>query len=393
MTRKTMLGLLVVLAIGILTIPSYAASPGSPMEQFNSGIPIDMITCVDDKILMQSLSGKPICLTATSAVVLTDRGYAVVIPIMEDKIVPKMEQAGSMIKGDPTNTGEFVPNRELGEYPKTEIDITSDKFLKHKESFFMTTMESDEPNRHYRDLVVKDYPLVGESTEIIFTTIYNAYQRDDSIQMDFKEGDERNIMPYDDDFVHEPVTINAYSSNDVFELSEFELIIGTENPRIIKPYDLETFNEQPMLGETYTLKFVATPVKEGFSFIFARGFDHETINEGFAIGNNKTIPYHEYHQNGDTFIDHTIQLVGDIPIATPSNIDPMPSSESSNATNYDIDEDYLAGLAEEYVSMNWTDEQIMDDLIELSIDDDLKYSFLKDYLNFDDERIQSLGVR
>ena len=76
MTRTTMLALFSVLAIGLL-IPAYADNI-SPLKQYNMGIPIDEIQCNDDKVLMQSTSGKPACLNESTAAKLADRGFTIV---------------------------------------------------------------------------------------------------------------------------------------------------------------------------------------------------------------------------------------------------------------------------------------------------------------------------
>ena len=79
--------LFAVLAVGMMTMlvmPAYAAAPGSPRDQFNSGIPLEMITCDDGKILMQSSSGKPYCMDESTAVKLADRGFTVVVVVVSE---------------------------------------------------------------------------------------------------------------------------------------------------------------------------------------------------------------------------------------------------------------------------------------------------------------------
>ena len=72
------------------------------------GIPIDEIQCYHDKVLMESPSGKPVCLTVNSSIKLMDRGYTLVETLKKDTQVE--------------NTPKVVPT---GELPQTNIDGTT----------------------------------------------------------------------------------------------------------------------------------------------------------------------------------------------------------------------------------------------------------------------------
>ncbi len=85
MKSVLLLGLLTIITIGITAVPAYAASPGSPLDQFNSGVPLHMIQCSDDKLLMKSPAGKPLCIASVSGDKLSDRGYSFVT-FMDDEI-------------------------------------------------------------------------------------------------------------------------------------------------------------------------------------------------------------------------------------------------------------------------------------------------------------------
>ena len=77
MLGKIILGFLVVLTIGIITIPAYADIL-SPIKQMKMGVPLNMIQCSEDKILMKSPYGKPACLSITTSMKLLDRGYSLI---------------------------------------------------------------------------------------------------------------------------------------------------------------------------------------------------------------------------------------------------------------------------------------------------------------------------
>ena len=50
-----------------------AASLGSPLDQLNSGTPATMIQCSGELVLVQSSTGKPLCITDETSKVLADR--------------------------------------------------------------------------------------------------------------------------------------------------------------------------------------------------------------------------------------------------------------------------------------------------------------------------------
>ncbi len=80
MIKIAMLGLAAVIAIGLLTVPAYAdVSSSSPLKQMKMGVPINEIQCNPDKILMESPSGKPYCLSEGTAAKLADRGFSLVV--------------------------------------------------------------------------------------------------------------------------------------------------------------------------------------------------------------------------------------------------------------------------------------------------------------------------
>lgn len=54
-------------------------SLSSPLKQFQNQVLIHKIQCRDNLILMESISGKPICVTENTAVILENRGYATII--------------------------------------------------------------------------------------------------------------------------------------------------------------------------------------------------------------------------------------------------------------------------------------------------------------------------
>ena len=108
MVGKTILGLFGILVIGMMIIPAFADIASSPYKQLQSGVPFNMIQCSDDKILLKSPSGKPVCLMVNSSIKLMDRGYTLVESLNKDTQVE--------------NTPDVVPTDKL---PQTNIDGTT----------------------------------------------------------------------------------------------------------------------------------------------------------------------------------------------------------------------------------------------------------------------------
>ncbi len=52
---------LVLISVVLAIIPAYADMP-SPLEQYDSGVPMQDIRCVDGKTLIESTHGMPACI-------------------------------------------------------------------------------------------------------------------------------------------------------------------------------------------------------------------------------------------------------------------------------------------------------------------------------------------
>ena len=97
MTWTTMLGLLV-LAIGITAMPALAEEQTlSPLKQYKLGTPIQDIDCHGQKILMESPSGKPACVSEESAGKLQIRGWDAVSPAGQAQPGSPLETEGGTI--------------------------------------------------------------------------------------------------------------------------------------------------------------------------------------------------------------------------------------------------------------------------------------------------------
>ena len=92
MVRNATMILFTVLFIGMMIAPAYAES--SPRDQLKNGTPINQIQCNENKILMESPTGKPVCLTQATSEKLIKRGY---LPI---EAVKTTQDNADVIRGD-----------------------------------------------------------------------------------------------------------------------------------------------------------------------------------------------------------------------------------------------------------------------------------------------------
>ena len=146
MTTKTMLGL-VVLAIGLSTIPAFAEID-TPYQQFGNGTPINEIQCRDGKILMESPRNTPACVNESSVEILENKGFILVdvvsvvklettpadsiIPTNDNPIISKEKPIIQQLL-NPVITKDIIPQDVTFDYilqmPPDDPDIFAQKMV------------------------------------------------------------------------------------------------------------------------------------------------------------------------------------------------------------------------------------------------------------------------
>ncbi len=125
---------LLILAASLCTIVLSTADADiqSPLQQSRQGIPIDEIQCNDNKVLLESPKGKPICVTKNTSGKLLDRGYNIIIPVQNNNILKENTIVSDTIISDTiiSDTNTSIPNETSLDVlePTTTImlNITSD---------------------------------------------------------------------------------------------------------------------------------------------------------------------------------------------------------------------------------------------------------------------------
>ena len=85
MRKITILGLVVAISVASGIIPTAEAEPIlPPYRQMQDGVPIGEIVCASVRILMQSPSGAPACVFASSVDALVSRGFVLVSEAVPD---------------------------------------------------------------------------------------------------------------------------------------------------------------------------------------------------------------------------------------------------------------------------------------------------------------------
>ena len=110
MREMTILGLLVVLVVGIGTVSVFADTiMTSPLQQWKQGVPLEEILCNDDKIPIETNSGKPACVTEIMSEKMVQRGWQIV-----ESVKPAM--GGDLIRyNDPEfRTHTYTVNEPFG---------------------------------------------------------------------------------------------------------------------------------------------------------------------------------------------------------------------------------------------------------------------------------------
>ncbi len=111
---------LLILAASLCTIVLSTADADiqSPSQQSRQGIPIDEIQCNDNKVLLESPKGKPICVTKNTSGKLLDRGYNIIIPVQNNNILKENTIVSDTIVSDTivSDTNTSIPN-------ETSLDV------------------------------------------------------------------------------------------------------------------------------------------------------------------------------------------------------------------------------------------------------------------------------
>ena len=110
MLKITMLGLaLAAFALsGAVSAASVEEIP-SPLQQAQEGVPLNEVTCADDRVLMVSPSGNPACVSAGSVETLERRGFTLPSDVSHDSLSakrPAPEKADETGSQDVSKTGD-----------------------------------------------------------------------------------------------------------------------------------------------------------------------------------------------------------------------------------------------------------------------------------------------
>ena len=299
MTRTVMLALFSVLAIGLL-VPVYAATSDtlSPLKQMKMGIPIDEIQCSDDKILMQSSSGKPACLRESTATKLADRGFTIVVLKEKTEI--------NYNDNDPKDS------ISLSDSVKTQLKMTTPEFL--STNIITQTNYDEEFNELYSlghaayfwpklNMTFPEQVRIGEPFDVVMDYTYilpdeDTRNYDDPEEQCMAESCERKII-----WIVIPTYIEYLGADDA-------VVEGTFEDFLHLPVRTEiTYSIDPPFDNT-------KPLQEIFTFVINEpdiDYRYGTIDISFN-GDRPAVFYFHAAPNGVVYFDDELmQNLGEGP--------------------------------------------------------------------------------
>lgn len=293
----------------------------TPLKQAEAGVEAGDILCNAGRILLVSPGGDPACVFAGSLGALADRGWL--------ETPAESGGQGSGARPDAPSAAPSIPSaqepREAGQ------DRTADSVAR--------------PVTHHNTLTVSKYPVVGEVAEITFTVTA------------IRDPVEFGIHPTYAKLVVGTIPSQSHRVFDVISN------IGTGDPGVFRPYDYNNVTTMAQPGETYTVKAKFEILEEGVMGVGARGLHGDVIAIYIAASKNKSMPLDEYDATGQTYIDHTrvtgqedsLHVEHDMGLS-------VPDYTLSRATLLGERYPMYSSFAEGYVELNYTEDQIVDEL-------------------------------
>lgn len=203
----------------------------------------------------------------------------------------------------------------------------------------------------YNTLTISKYPVVGEVAEMTFSVTT------------LSESSELITNPPLARLTTGIVISGRSQPNLVFDMISN---IGTGDPDVFRPYDPDNVTTLARPGETYTLKAKFTILEEDFVMVAGRGIHDDGVDIYLAVSENRSMLMDEYFATGQTYLDH-IMAVGQQVEAHRDIPDPdiglaVPDHALNKTTLLGEHHAMLSSFAEVYVELNYTEDQIVDEL-------------------------------
>ena len=199
-------------------------------------------------------------------------------------------------------------------------------------------------NLHNNTLTISKYPAVGEVADVTFTVTANR----------------------DGSFGNDPLArlvVGATPGYDSHRIFDVVSNIGTGDPDVFRPYDHDNVATVARLGETYTVKAKLEIIKEGFLGVHGGGLHGDIVSIYIAASKNVSMNTDEYEATGQTYLDHTMATgQEESRIPEPDIGVSVPGHVVNRTTLLGEYRPMYSSFAETYIELNYTEDQIVDEL-------------------------------
>ena len=376
---KIFLSLIAILVITVGVIPAYA---DSPLAQWHAGIPLDQIKCSDQKILMHSPSGKPVCLFSDTSVKLMASGY-IIVPLDGITIEPNTvnENIANTRMQNQTNLNTKVVPPVILEAQNSTVTNTPEQIAHLKEM-----MQVGAPGFiiHRYALDFSELPKVGQTIQINATnTLHERTSLDDP---------------------HRQLNIQFLYDDSLVRISNITSNIESDDPSVFVPFNHTTTTKLAEPGKSYTLLADMQILQEGFIDVDITNF-HPLETPGpvrFVSSTDQVMYRSEYLATNQTWMDHTLPVMGQSGPA-PSNETPR-FIKAGTFTGEPLSfgnpvpfvlEEFHSSLAADFKNpeFKYSPQDIVDDLTSFEYTDLEIRDFLRDYMGYSDEKINELSIQ
>lgn len=333
---------LLALGLCIAILPTaYALSASDPLEQLRQGAEPREVSCSGDFALLVSPGGGPACVSAPTAAVLESREWERVLQQhADDEAAIGSERPWIM----------SAPQPPLA-HPKTFIELSK-------------------------------YPVVGEIVDMTVITEY---------------GDRPPENFGNDEY---PIVKIDITSDEPDRYRVFDIVanIGTGDEDTFAPYDFETATVVADPEEVYILKAKLEILKEGVANVSMLGFDGDVLTEYVAASYKQSMSYGEYIKTGQTYLDAlwaageaAAERIRERGVIYPD--DPPESGPEDTRTAAEIERDWFTSLAQDYDEPEFTDLDVARAMLDLSYREEQVRDFLLEYMKYDLQRIEQIDMK
>ena len=335
------------LCIAVLPV-AYASNTPDPLEQLRQGAEPREVSCSGDFALLMSPDGGPACVSAPTAAVLESRGW-------ERVLQPHADLTSASGSADAWITS--APEAPLA-HPNTTLELSQ-------------------------------YPVVGEVVDLTVITEY---------------GDPPPELFGNDGYPLVKIVVTS-AQPDRYRVFDIVANIETGDEDTFAPYDFETTTVVADPEAAYIVKAKLEILREGISEISMRGFDGDILIEYVAASAEQSMPYDEYVETGQTYLDalwaaeaaasaHIRDADPIYPDTDPIYSDTPPDPEPPDTrTGEEIERDWFTSLARDFDEFEFTELDVTRYMLDLGYREDEVRDFLVDYMGYSQELVAQIKMR